>query len=239
MISAATLVSIVLGAIIVRPWRVRPRSVRSATAEPGPATMPSPPIVPVGAVWGGAVVAGWVLHPLLGLTVAAVPAMRRLRRSRADRSTSDRAVVRALPEVVDLIVLGVGAGLTTRDALARCEPWLPSPFGPVFREARRRAAAGESFGGALEAISVPLGDPARSLITVLVGAEQTAGSLVPTLLRVGDEARRRRRVEAQERARRLPVTMLLPLVTCVLPAFGLLAVAPLLISSLSGLGLGP
>jgi len=236
--AAATLAGLVVGAVILRPWRVRPRFVQSPIARAEPPALRSPPAVPPGAIWGGAVVGGLMLHPLLGLVVAAVPMARRFRRSRADRAAADRAVLRALPEVVDLIVLGVGAGLTPRDALARCEAWLPSPFGPAFHEARRRAAAGESFAGAIESAAATLGDPARSLITVLVGAEHTAGSLVPTLLRVGDEARRRRRVDAQERARRLPVTMLLPLVTCVLPAFGLLAVAPLLISSLSGLGLG-
>ena len=44
-----------------------------------------------------------------------------------------------------------------------------------------------------------------------------------------------RRREAEERARRLPVQLLFPLVVCVLPAFGLLAVVPLLAGSLPAL----
>ncbi|MEZ5168111.1 MAG: type II secretion system F family protein [Acidimicrobiales bacterium] len=82
------------------------------------------------------------------------------------------------------------------------------------------------------------GEVTRGLLNALAVAEHDGGAVLPTLLRVGDEARRRRRVEAQERARRLPVTMLLPLVVCVLPAFGLLAVAPLLLAPLRGVMVG-
>jgi hypothetical protein len=46
-----------------------------------------------------------------------------------------------------------------------------------------------------------------------------------------------RRRRAEEDARRLPVQLLFPLVLCVLPAFGLLAVVPLLLASLQSLQL--
>ena len=54
--------------------------------------------------------------------------------------------------------------------------------------------------------------------------------------RAADEAHRRRRVRAQEAARRVPVLMLFPLVFCVLPAFCLLTVVPLLVGTISDLG---
>ena len=49
------------------------------------------------------------------------------------------------------------------------------------------------------------------------------------------EARLDRRRRAEARARRVPVLLLFPLVLCVLPAFGLLTVVPLLVGSLPDL----
>ena len=48
---------------------------------------------------------------------------------------------------------------------------------------------------------------------------------------------RTRRVAAEEAARRIPVTMLFPLVMCVLPAFALLTVVPILAATLGDLRL--
>ena len=234
MISVGVVGLVVIGALLLRPGWVRPRPLVSAPSRP----LSWPLVVPPNPLWGAAVVLGWWVHPVVSMLVVVAPTVRRVRRRRHDRASFERAVTRALPETVDLILLGVGAGLSARGALARCEEWLPVPFRGVFAEARRRSSAGEPFAEALAAAAGPLGEPALPLVSVLVAAEHSAGALVSTLTRVGDEARRRRRVEAQERARRLPVTMLVPLVTCVLPAFGLLAVAPLLIASLRDLGLG-
>jgi tight adherence protein C len=238
MISASVVGFVVIGIVVLRPGQVRSRSLEPGRVGSPRSRLAFPLVVPPNPLWGAAIVLGWWLHPLVAVAVVVGPTVQRVRRRRLDRTRTDRAVTRALPETVDLILLGVGAGLSARRALGRCETWLPEPFRAAFAEARRRSNAGESFAEALESATEPLGESALPLVSVLVAAEHTAGSLVPTLVRVGDEARRRRRVEAQERARRLPVTMLVPLVLCVLPAFGLLAVAPLLISSLRDLGIG-
>ena len=139
--------------------------------------------------------------------------------------------------MIDLVTLGVGAGLTLPDTLALTADWMPSPFGGVVNDAVRRVRAGAAFVDAVE-ISLPtLGDPVRPLTRVLVAAERDGAPLVPALERAGDEARRRRRVAAEEAARRVPVLLLFPLVTCVLPAFGLLTVVPVLVGTLAGLEL--
>ena len=59
--------------------------------------------------------------------------------------------------------------------------------------------------------------------------------LVPGLERAGLELRLARRRRAEEAARRLPVRLLAPLLTCVLPAFVLLTVVPLLVAALRSL----
>jgi len=80
-----------------------------------------------------------------------------------------------------------------------------------------------------------LGPEVRPLTATLIAANTDGAALLPALERVGDEARRRRRVEAEDRARRVPVAMLFPLIVCVLPAFALLTVVPLLVGTLSEL----
>ena len=56
--------------------------------------------------------------------------------------------------------------------------------------------------------------------------------LAPSLDRLGAELRLDRRRGAERDARRVPVRLLGPLVACVLPAFALLTVVPLLAASL-------
>lgn len=147
-------------------------------------------------------------------------------------------MLRSLPETADLIVLGVGAGMPLRVAVRHAAEWADPPFQGVFVEALRRAEAGETFAIALETAAATLDDVARPLVGLLATAESDGGALLSGLVRVSDDARRRRRQAAAIRARRLPVTMLLPLVFCVLPAFVLLAVAPLILTSLGEFDFG-
>lgn len=159
------------------------------------------------------------------------------RRRRARRISGESRVARGLPNVIDLLVMSVGAGLTPRLALASSAPWLPDPFGAAAAEVERRAASGESFATAIDIVFESLGPEVRPLTTTLIAAHTDGAALMPALKGLGDEARRRQRVAAEDRARRVPVAMLFPLVVCVLPAFALLTVVPLLIGTLSGLQL--
>lgn len=174
-------------------------------------------------------------QPVLVIPLLLVYAVVVRRRRRA--ATDDHAdVVRALPEVVDLVLVGVGAGLTPRETLHRCQSWLPDPFAEAVAGALSRAASGATFADALDRGMTPLGDRVRPLVAALNAGERDHAMLAPSLLRVSDEARRQRRVAAQERARRVPVAMLGPLLLCVLPSFALLTLAPLILGSLSDLG---
>jgi Flp pilus assembly protein TadB len=178
-----------------------------------------------------------VLLPPLVLVAPTVVLVRSSRRRRAAARADADAVQRGLPELIDLLALGVGAGLTVRDALAVAVAWTPAPLGAAFADAVRRGDAGEPFVESLETVVSSLGPGVRPLVTVLIAAERDGAALVPALERASDEARRRRRVEAEEAARRVPVLMLFPLVLCVLPAFAVLTVVPVLIGTLSDLQL--
>ena len=99
----------------------------------------------------------------------------------------------------------------------------------------RATQVGVTLDDALAAVTLRLGEPVRGVIGALVGSARDGVPLEPALVRLADDARRARRRAAEERARRLPVRLLFPLIGCVLPAFALLTVVPLLAGALGGL----
>lgn len=173
--------------------------------------------------------------PVLGIALASgatfVPALR----SRTRRRRREAVVTGAVTELVDLLRLAVAAGLTVHQVLDLVLDRSPEPFVEPLREVQRRVRLGVRLGDALDGLE-PLGEPVRPLVAALRSAAFDGVPLAPALERVAFDARLQRRRAAETAARRLPVHLLLPLVLCVLPAFGLLAIVPLLIVSLQSLG---
>ena len=185
-----------------------------------------------GLVFVAAVIAVGVVGGLLVLLaiVAAVAARRRARR--LDRV---RHVERNLPEVIDLLGLVVGAGRPTVSALADISPRVVEPFRSELAAVARRAGAGEPFTESVRRLQQTLGPSVSSVVHAVTAAEIDGTPLGPALERAADEAHRRRRVRAEEAARRVPVLMLFPLVFCILPAFCLLTVVPVLVGTIADL----
>jgi hypothetical protein len=113
-------------------------------------------------------------------------------------------------------------------------PSLPAPIAPAFAEVQRRVDCGVRLGDALDALEV-LGEAVHPLLAAIRSTAFDGTSLLPALERVAADSRMIRRRRAEQLARRLPVQLLLPLVLCVLPAFALLAVVPLVAASLGAL----
>ena len=167
-------------------------------------------------------------------TVAAVATRQRARRR--DRTLR---IERNLPEVIDLLGLVVGAGRPTVSALADISGRVAEPFRSELAGVAKRAAAGEPFVESARRLRENLGPSVSSVVYAVTAAEIDGVPLQPALERAADEAHRRRRVRAEEAARRVPVLMLFPLVFCILPAFCLLTVVPLLVGTVADLRLGP
>jgi tight adherence protein C len=173
-----------------------------------------------------------VASPVVGGLVAALALARpRWQAGRAE-ARQRWAVVDAVPEAADLLAMAVAGGLSVPLALDTAARWSPAAVGPAFARATAEVEAGRAVGDALEDLAGSLGPPARPLVGVLLASERYGVPLADGLERVAREARLERRRRGEERARRVPVLLLFPLVLCVLPAFGLLTVAPLLVGSL-------
>lgn len=139
--------------------------------------------------------------------------------------------VRAVVPVVDVVRLGLAAGLrppAAFDLAARQLALAGVEDAGALGAARVGLERGEPFPDAVRGWAEAVGAPADELADLLVASHASGATVVPALDRLARDLRRRHRQRAQERARRLPVLMVVPLVLFVLPAFGLLAVVPML-----------
>ena len=158
-------------------------------------------------------------------------------RSRRGNRRRLAAIARDLPDVVDLLVLAVGAGLTVRLAVAAVARRSSGPLGAELARAGHDADLGRRLADALDDIPARAGEATRPLVAALIASERYGAPLGASLERLAHEVRADRRRRAEEAARKVPVKLLFPLVSCTLPAFGLLTVAPLVASAVRSLRL--
>lgn len=171
--------------------------------------------------------------PLPALLAWALPLLRARREEarRLGRLEAD------LPQAVDLLSLAVGAGLNVALAVAAAGRRGTGPVAAELRRVTAEVAAGRRLAEALDDLPARAGEPLRPLAAALAGCERYGGPVVPALDRLADDARRRRQRRAEEAARKVPVKLLFPLVLCILPAFALLTVAPLVMGAVRQLRL--
>ncbi len=231
-------VALVLAVAVLLAWPARPRRTRRPLGRVAPSTgtrVPTVARVDRRLVVLGVAVLFVAVSPVVGAVVAGAVVVAPWCRARRDVGRHRRAVLDAVPEAADLVAMAVAGGLTVTAALATAGRWTPGPMGDALRRATDEIGLGRPTSDALEELMAALGAPARPLVGVLVASERYGVPLGDGLDRVAREARLERRRRAEERARRLPVLLLFPLVLCVLPAFGLLTVVPLLVGSLPDL----
>ena len=156
--------------------------------------------------------------------------------ARSAQRRHDATLVDQLPDVVDLLSLTTAAGLPVTAALTAIADRPGGPLGAAMGRAAAHIAAGGRLTDALTHVS-NVGAQARQLVDALAHHDRYGSPLQPALERVAIEARARRRRHAEESARRLPVTLLFPLLLTTFPAFVALTVVPLLAGSLSSLSI--
>lgn len=178
------------------------------------------------------------IEPLAAPIVGLVRWYGPIVRLRSTRRRRDRAVWANLPEVVDLLALAAGAGLAPGAALVAVAPRCTGPVGDALRRGAARWSAGESFVDACAAVGADIGPAAEGAVRALVAGHRHGGPVADALVGVAQSLRHDRRRRAEETARRVPVLLLFPLVTCILPAFILLTVVPLVAGSWSSLAAG-
>lgn len=215
-----------------RPWRSAPGGRTGSFDQPA-----HRPIAP-GPSNGAVALVAAILFPLAPPAALLLPAatwLHRRRRTILVTTRAQRAVRRALPDVVDLLVLTTSAGLSLPLAHPLVASQVEGPLADALGVAAAAATAGRPRADALLDALAPLGPGATRVGHALADHLRYGTPLAPSLERLGAELRLDRRREAEQEARRVPVRLLGPLVACVLPAFALLTVVPLLAASLRAL----
>jgi tight adherence protein C len=165
---------------------------------------------------------GWYLPLLL---------VKRHARQRLDEIEYD------LPELIDLLVVGVEAGLSFSAALQATTRRLRGPLGQEMRLMLQEQRMGldpiEALKNVLDRVETP---SMRTFVRAMIQGEQLGISVGQILRSISGEMRQRRKAAAEERAQKAPVKMLFPLVFLIFPAMFVVILGPAAFALLEALG---
>jgi pilus assembly protein TadC len=177
----------------------------------------------------------WPLPLVIPSTIAVVVLARRFHQARV-RKRHEAAIDHEVPQLLDLLAAGSSAGLAAPLALRRAADGLRGPLADEIRSLTRSVDLGARWRDELVALVERLDiSDLRRAVAVLTRTETLGSSLEEATAELAASVRQARRAAVMERARAAPVKMLFPLVFLVLPAFLLLTVVPVLLTTVQSI----
>ena len=140
-------------------------------------------------------------------------------------------IQRALPDALDLLTVCVEAGLGFDAALAQVARNTRGPLAAEFSRVLQEIQIGKSRSQALRAMTDRTTVPElRSFVSALVQAGELGITIADVLREQAKEMRLRRRQRAEEKAQKVPVKILFPLVFCLFPSMFIVILGPAALS---------
>jgi tight adherence protein C len=181
-------------------------------------------------ILGGGLGGGVLLFSfLLGGMSWLLPRMALQRRAEHRLELVDREV----PELVDLLVTTVEAGVGFAAALQLAARSIQGPLGEELRLALQEQTMGLATSDALRNMAGRIDSQAvRAFIQALIQGEALGVSIGKVLRDLAVDMRKRRRQSAEERAQKAPTKILFPLIMLILPATFIVTLGAFIVSIL-------
>jgi len=151
-----------------------------------------------------------------------------------------RKIRLGLPDVLDLLIICIEAGLSLDQATARtaielvkAQPELCDELNVVALEQRAGRARSESWKHLAERTGE---DSVRSLVNMLVQSEQFGTSIAKTLRIQSDTLRTQRIQQVEEAAAKTTIKLIFPLVFFIFPSLFLVTLGPAVITMIDSFG---
>jgi tight adherence protein C len=156
--------------------------------------------------------------------------------SRRARQRTEQ-IERELPELIDLLVVTLEAGLSFLASLHMAAGRLRGPLGQELRLALHEQRLGLTANDALQGMLRRAETPSlRTFVRSVLQGEQLGVSTGHIMRNLAIEMRKRRRANAEERAQKAPIKMLFPLIFLIFPAMFIVLLGPAVYSLSTLLG---
>jgi len=152
------------------------------------------------------------------------------RRRRMDR------IDKQLPDMIDLLVVTIEAGLGILASMRVASETMSDPLGQELRLTLQEQRMGLSVNQAIESLGRRAdASNMRIFVRALTQGERLGVSIGATMRNLSVEMRKRRRAKAEEKAQKMPIKMLFPLIFCIFPSLFVVILTPMIMNIVDAL----
>ena len=142
-----------------------------------------------------------------------------------------------MPDMIDLLVVTIEAGLGILASMRVASDSMADPLGQELRLTLQEQRMGLSVTQAIESLGRRANSPNMNIfVRSITQGERLGVSIATTMRNLSLEMRKRRRAMAEERAQKMPIKMLFPLIFFIFPALFIVILTPMIISIVDALG---